>query len=189
MKFTSRTARRASAVVGAISAAILIPAVALAAPGRASHTTAAAASKCAASDVRAWLGIPGDGAAGHVGYQLELSNISHHSCSLFGFPGVSAVGAHGQLGSAAGRDHSHAVSTVTLAPGGTAHVELTVTNVSGFSRGACHPATARGLRVFPPNDFKSDVIPFSFRGCGKRGPVYLHVSATIAGTGIPLFSS
>jgi len=28
-------------------------------------------------------------------------------------------------------------------------------------------------------------FPFSFRGCAKRGPVYLHVSTTIAGTGIP----
>jgi hypothetical protein len=189
MKHTSRTARRISAIVGAICAAILIPAVALAAPGGSSHTAAAAAAKCAASDLTAWLGVPGDAAAGHVNYQLEISNISHHTCSLVGFPGVSAVGRHGQLGSAAQRDHSHAVRTVTLASGATAHVELLLTNVAVFSSGSCRQTTAEGLKVFPPNDFKSLFIPFSFRACGKRGPVFLHVSTTIAGTGIPLFTS
>jgi hypothetical protein len=189
MKLTSRTARRATAVAGAICAAILIPAVALAAPGRAAHPAAAAAAKCAASDLTAWIGVPGDAAAGHVNYQLEISNVSHHSCSLIGFPGVSAVGAHGQLGTAARRDNSHHAKLVTLGRGATAHVELLLTNVDVFSPGACHPTTAQGLKVFPPNDFKAEFISFSFRACGKRGPVFLHVSPVIAGTGIPFFSS
>jgi hypothetical protein len=187
MKLTSRTARRISAIVGAISAAILIPAVALAAPGRSSHA-AAAAPKCAASDLRAWVGVPGEGFTSHINYQLELSNISHHACSLRGFPGVSALGPHGQLGSAAQRDQSHPVQTVTLGRGGTAHVELLLTNVSVFSPGACHATTASELKVFAPNDFKANLISFSFRACAKRGPVFLHVSTVLAGTGIPFFS-
>src|ERR1700761_2732288 len=107
MKLTNRTARRGAATARVISPALLIPAVALAAPGGSSHTAAAAAAKCAASDLTAWLGVPGDAGAGHVNYQLEISNVSHHTCSLVGFPGVSAVGRHGQLGSAAQRDRSH----------------------------------------------------------------------------------
>ena len=58
-----------------------------------------------------------------------------------------------------------------------------------FSPGTCHPVTADGLKVFPPNDFTSLLFPFSFRACGTRGPVFLHVTTVIAGTGIPLFSS
>ena len=198
MKLTGRTARRASAVTGAICAAILIPAVALAAPatpartatpGGTARTGAAAVPKCTTANLSAWIGIPGDGSAGAIQYQLELSNISARACALSGYPGVSAFGPHGQLGSAASRNPSHPVTTVVLRHGGTAHVELAITDVGVFSRGACHPVTAEGLKVFPPNDFIAVRIPFSFRACSQRGPVYLHVSAAVAGTGIPGFSS
>ena len=197
MNLTSRTARRVSAVAGAIGAAILIPAVALAAPGhpaaRTASTSDAAARalpKCTTSNLRVWVGVPGDGSAGAVHFQLELSNISARSCTLLGYPGVSATAAHGgQLGRAASRDASHPVTEVVLGPGGTAHVELGVTDVSVFSSGACHPVSAAGLKVFPPNDFTAARFAFSFRACARRGPVYLHVSAVIPGTGIPGFSS
>lgn len=206
MNLTSRTARRVSAVAGAIGAAILIPAVALAATGHPAHNSAAGAAgaaraadsisahaalpKCTTASLRVWAGVPGDGSAGAVGYQLELSNISRHDCTLRGFPGVSATGAGGgQLGSAASRVGSHPVTQVVLGPGGTAHVELGVTDVSVFSSGACRPVSAAGLKVFPPNDFTAARFAFSFRACARRGPVYLHVSAVIPGTGIPGFSN
>jgi Protein of unknown function (DUF4232) len=203
MNLTSRTARRVSAVAGAIGAAILIPAVALAAPGHpAAHTTSTTSTastadattaglpKCTTSNLRVWAGVPGDGSAGAVHFQLELSNISSRSCTLLGYPGVSATTARGgQLGRAASRDNSHPVTQVVLGPGGTAHAELGVTDVGVFSRDACHPVTAGGLKVFPPNDFTAARFPFSFRACARRGPVYLHVSSVIPGTGIPGFSS
>lgn len=185
------TIQRIGAVAGAIGAAVLIPAVALAAPGHPAHPARTAATpKCTTSNLRVWAGIPGDGSAGSVQYQLELSNISSHTCTLLGYPGVSATNAGGgQVGSASGRVSSHPARQVVLGPGGTAHVELGITDVGNFSAGACHPVTAAGLKVFPPNDFTAARIPFSFRACSKRGPVYLHVSATIPGTGIPGFSS
>ena len=200
MSLTSRTARRVGAVAGAIGAAILIPAVALAAPGHpAAHTTSTASTadsatrvlpKCTTSNLRVWVGVPGDGSAGAVHFQLELSNISARACTLLGYPGVSAAAARGgQLGRAASRDASHPVTEVVLGPGGTAHVELGVTDVGVFSRSACHPVTAGALKVFPPNDFTAARFPFSFRACARRGPVYLHVSSVIPGTGIPGFSS
>jgi hypothetical protein len=188
MKLSSRTARRIGATAAAICAAILVPAVALAAPG---HPAAAArAPGCSVADLRAWVGIPADGSAGSFTYQLELSNVSGHACTLLGFPGVSATGAHGgQVGSAAVRNHSHPARLVTLNRGATAHVELQITDVSNFPQSACHPVTASGLRVFPPNDRRSESIPISFRACQTRGPKYLSVTTTIAGTGIPAFSS
>ena len=203
MNLTSRTARRVSAVAGAVGAAILIPAVALAAPGHpAAHTasTASTAStadagtaappKCTTSNLRVWAGVPGDGSAGSVQFQLELSNISARACTLLGYPGVSATAGHGgQVGRAASRVASHPVTQVVLGPGGTAHAELRVTDVGVFSRGACHPVTADGLKVFPPNDFTAARFPFSFRACARRGPVFLHVSSVIPGTGIPGFSN
>lgn len=188
MKLSPRTARRIGATTAAICAAILVPTVALAAPG---HSAAAArAPGCSVADLTAWVGIPADGSAGTFTYQLELSNVSGHACTLRGFPGVSATGAHGsQLGSAAVRNHAHPARLVTLGRGATAHVELGIADVSNFPKSVCHPVTASGLRVFPPNDRRSESIPISFRACQKRGPKYLSVTTTIAGTGIPSFSS
>jgi Protein of unknown function (DUF4232) len=192
MPLNSRMARRIAAATAATCAAILIPTVALAAPGRSAAPSRAStsAAPCQAVDLISWVGVPADGAAGSFTYQLELSNTSHRTCTLFGFPGVSAVGPDGrQLGSAAGRNRSHPARLVTLRRGGTAHVELRITDVGNFPRAACHPVTALGLRVFAPNDRGSRGIPLSFRACSRRGPQFLSVSTVIAGTGIPGFSS
>jgi hypothetical protein len=195
MPVNSRMVRRITAATAAACAAILIPAVALAAPGRSaapsrSELASAAAAPCAVADLLDWVGVPADNAAGSATYQLELSNISHHACTLFGFPGVSAIGpAGGQLGSPAGRNRSHPARLVTIGRGGTAHVELRITDVGNFPAAACHPVTALGLRVFAPGDHRALGIPLRFRACHRRGPQFLAVSTVIAGTGIPFFSS
>jgi Protein of unknown function (DUF4232) len=170
-------------------AAILTPAAALAAPAHPAVQRAAAPA-CATSSLRVWLGIPGDSAAGHTAYQLELSNISGRTCTLLGFPGVSAVAVGGrQLGSPAARDHADPTRLVTLGRGATAHVFLLITNVAFFPPAACHPASAIGLKVFPPNTRTATVVSFSFQACARTGPVFLRVRTTVAGTGIPGFSS
>ncbi|MGO8961903.1 MAG: DUF4232 domain-containing protein [Streptosporangiaceae bacterium] len=187
MKLT--TWRRAVAATAITATAIVVPAVALASPGT-PNAPAAAAFRCPRGDLTSWLGVPGNGTAGSTYYQLEISNISGQTCSLYGFPGVSALkGGGGQLGSPAGRAPGHTELLVTLAPGATAHVVLRITDVGVFSPSACHPATAVALRVYAPGDYSSMLLPFSFRACARRGPVYLHVSTTIAGTGIPGYSN
>lgn len=189
MKLTQTLVRRAAAAAALTSAAILVPAVALASSGTASAPRAAAA-RCPRGDLTSWAGVPGGGAAGSTYYELEISNVSRQTCSLYGYPGVSALRAGGgQLGSAAGRAPGHTTSVVTLPPGATAHVILQITDVGNFSPSACHPASAVALRVFAPGDYASMRFPFSFRGCAKSGPVYLHVSTTVAGTGIPGYSN
>ncbi len=100
-----------------------------------------------------WLGLPGDGDAGSTFYQLELSNTSGRTCTVYGFPGVSAIGrGGGQLGSAASRDYADLSRLVTLRRGATAHVLLRIVDVANFPAASCDPGTAVGLRVYPPND-------------------------------------
>jgi hypothetical protein len=179
------------AAAGIACAAILTPAAALAAPARPANPAAAqaAATRCTTSDLRVWLGVPGDSATGHTAYQLELSNISGRACTLFGFPGVSAVAPGGrQLGSPAARDHGDLTRLVTLARGATAHVFLVITNVAFFPPATCHPANALGLNVFPPGSRTATIVPFGFQACAKKGQIFLTVRTTVAGTGIPGFS-
>ncbi|HEY3980754.1 MAG TPA: DUF4232 domain-containing protein [Streptosporangiaceae bacterium] len=188
MKLSPRLIRRASATAAAVAAALLIPAAALAAPGRAAAP--AAAPGCTQAQLRTWIGLPGDGTAGTVFYELEISNVSARTCTLLGFPGVSATGAGGaQLGSPARRSSSHPVRLITLARGATAHANLGIVDVFAFPAAACHPVTATGLRVFAPGDFRSETVPLTFKACQRSGVQFLNVTATVAGTGIPLFSS
>ncbi len=169
--------------------AILLPTSAAAAPGYAASSAIPVLPKCATSRLTIWLGVPGEGAAGATAYQLELSNTSHHTCWLIGFPGITAVGRHGhQLGSPAIRDHSDPKRLVILRRGDTAHVLLQIVNVAFFRNSACHPVTAIGLKVFPPNTRHATVVAFRFQACAKKGPKFLSVRTTVAGTGIPGFS-
>jgi hypothetical protein len=191
MHINRRMARRIAAATAATCAAIMLPAAALAAPAHPGSASAPAAlPRCTAGELTTWVGIPGDGSAGHVNFQLELSNTGGPTCTLFGFPGVTATGRNGhQLGSAAIRNASHQSQLVVLPRGGTAHVELAIADITVFSRPSCHPATATGLRVIAPGGFVSHTVPMTFRACSKHGPDYLSVSTTISGTGIPNFSS
>jgi hypothetical protein len=71
----------------------------------------------------------------------------------------------------------------------TTGISLLITDVAFFPPAACHPANAIGLKVFPPNTRTATVVSFSFRACARKGPVFLRVRTTVAGTGIPGFSS
>ncbi len=187
MKLTPHRMRRGIAAIAIASAAVLLPAVALASSGSSAAPAAASAHRCYAGDLTVWLGTPGNGAAGSTYYDLEFSNTSTVTCTLYGYPGVSATKGGKQVGSAANRDDNRPSSLVTLRPGDTANVILQITDVGVYSPAACKPVTADSLRVYAPGAYTSLNMPFqgSFQACSRRGPVYLHVNAMIAGTGIP----
>ena len=187
MKPSTRLIRRVGATAAAVTAAVLIPTVALAAPARPARP--AAAPGCTQAQLQTWIGLPGDATAGTTFFELEISNVSAQTCTLLGFPGVSATSDGKQVGSPARRNNSHPVRLITLGRGATAHVDLGIVDVFNFPTSSCHPVTAAGLRVFAPNDFRAQEIPFSFKACSTAGPKFLTVSPVVAGTGIPLFSS
>ncbi len=187
MKPSARLTRRLIAAAGLATAAILLPVVALASSaGTNAPQASAGVHRCYVGELTVWLGLPGNGAAGSTYYPLEISNISNQTCSLYGFPGVSALNASGkQLGSAAGRLTGYPVGLITLAPYQTAHVNLQVVDVGVYPPSKCGPASAVALRVFAPGDYGSIRFPFSFRACAKAGPTFLYVTPTYANAGIP----
>jgi Protein of unknown function (DUF4232) len=195
MKLTSQIARHTVGMVAIASTAILVPAVAMAASGSATTPQMAAASqsaaigRCLTGQLRDWIGIPGDQTAGSTYYQLEISNISRSTCTLYGYPGVSAVrNALQREGSPASRTPGHAERLLTLVPGSTVHVILRIADVYNFSPSACRPVEAFGLRVYAPGAYSWQLVGMTFEACSKSGPVFLNVSTTIAGTGIPGYS-
>ncbi len=191
MTSTTHAGRRViAAAVIAVTAALATTSAAFAASAArpAAASAAAATPACKTSGLEVWLGLgPGGGTAGSTYHPIEFTNVTGHTCHLYGFPGVSAVnGSAHQLGSAAGRDHASAPHTVTLAPGATGHVLLRLVDVLNYPPAVCHPAAAAGLRVFPPGQAASAlVLGFSFLACSAKGPAYLSVRPIQPGVGIP----
>jgi Protein of unknown function (DUF4232) len=114
MKHFPATARRIVAIAAAALAGLAISTAAYAATSSGTVATpAAAVPRCTESDLGVWVAVgQGNGALGTIYYPLELTNMSGHTCLLFGYPGVSAVDGSGrQLGSPAGW-----IRTTTPAP-------------------------------------------------------------------------
>jgi hypothetical protein len=188
MKLSSRIARRVGVALIAL-AAIAAPAAALAAPGSAARPAAAAAVRwCNPPQLMIWLGIPGGATAGSLYYPLEFSNLSHHTCTLRGFPRVLAIGSNGkQLGNPAAHVYTGPVPLVTLRPGQSAHAVLQIAVAGVYPAPVGESATAIALKVYAANDARARYIMFSFPACAKRGPEYMHIRATVPGIGVPMF--
>ncbi len=163
----------------AIAAAAVVATASLA--SAAPRARSAASPSCAASHTQVWLGDgEGGGTAGTTYYPLEFSNVGHHTCTLYGYPGVSAYrGALKQIASPADRSTS-AHSVITLKPNGTAHVLLGFRDWGAL---CSKPVLADGLKVYPPGQKSAKEIGFSFDACAHKG--VLVVGPMRSGVGIP----
>jgi len=174
MNLRTSAARRLLSAGALACAAALAPATALATPG-AAHVGRIATPACTTSGLDIWLNTQGNGAAGTIYYDLEFTNLSGSTCTLFGYPGVSATNLTGtQLGSAAVRIGA-TPQTVTLANGATATALVGIVEGGIFPPAQCGPVTAAGLRIYPPNQSQSKRVPFPFAACSKTGPQYLKI--------------
>lgn len=152
---------------------------------------------CPTSGLEAWLGLgaarPGN--AGPPGaypghetyYTLEFTNVSNRTCSLFGYPEVSAYqdspAAGGPIGGTAIRDTSVRPKPVMLEPGATAHAVL---RVAGDTEPAgCAEVTAEELRITLPRQARPSLVPAHIPVCSQRGHASLSVQAIQARPGIP----
>jgi len=169
---------------------------------------------CSISGLEAWLGLGGAGAAspgtaspgtaspgtasppgaysaGKTFYTLEFTNVSDRTCSLYGYPEVSAyrdspvagglVG--GPIGGSAIRDTSVRPKPVMLRPGATAHAVLRVTSTT--QPAGCAEVTAGELRIMLPRQAQPSFVPAHIPVCSHRGHVSLSVQAIQARPGVP----
>lgn len=146
------------------------------AEGSSGATSVAHIPACTTGGLVEWMNTQGNGAAGTIYYSLRFTNLSGHTCTLRGYPGVSGVSLGGaQLGSAAGRDSTTPVRTISIGQGKTATATLGITDVGALSPSACRPTTAAGLRIYAPNQRAPKLIPFPFNACARAGITYLRV--------------
>ena len=148
-------------------------------PAQASAGTAP--SPCAAADTQVWLGMGGGGGfAGGYGMPLEFTNVGRQTCTLYGYPGVSADRGGRQVGPAATRIQE-SLSTVTLAAGATAHAFLRVTDTGALCGRNGVPAD--GLKVYAPGQRAAKPITIPVKVCARRAT--LAVGVVRSGVGIP----
>jgi len=183
MHLPTLSPRRLAGAAAVACAAALIPVAALAATASPAAPAApcslfiqtTSAPGCPTAGLVVWMNNE-QGAAGTFYFNLSFTNLSGHACTLRGHPGVSAVNlGGGQLGKPAGWP-SATPHTVTLANGATATAVLAITDVGVFPAGACRPVTAAGLRVYPPNQFTSKLVPYPSRAC-TTGKVFMRVGS------------
>jgi hypothetical protein len=195
----SRAGRRAVVVAGTAVAGLAITSAAFAAsssaasagPG-AARVASAAIPKCAALGQHGYVSVwvadgQANGAAGTIYYPLEFTNLSGHSCSMHGFPGVSAISRSGrQLGSPARwRSGGGTPRTVIVRPGATVHATLAYSDAVVGSVTGCDPvSTTSELRIYLP-DQRSATFAFFFdlKACSHAGPIYLGVGPIKPGVG------
>jgi hypothetical protein len=117
---------------------------------------------------------------------LVLTNTGTAPCTLKGWPGVSLVGGGtgAQLGAPGDFDQTSVHGTVTLAPGGSAHAPLRITQAGNYSAATCDPAPADGLRIYPPDETQAlFVASTGWTACRSAAVHLITVRAFLPGAG------
>jgi hypothetical protein len=117
-----------------------------------------------------------DGAAGSSYTPLVFENTGARSCTLTGFPGVSLTDSPTGDPIGAPADRETPKPTVTLGVGEKASALLRIT-VAGNYGDRCHPATAAGLRVYPPDNTDSLYLPWQLGACTDADIHLLEISS------------
>ena len=143
----------------------------------------AATGRCASSGLSISLGRGARVTTVVTRYPLDFTNVSGASCTLAGYPEVTAYeGNKVPVGAAAGRDQSVAARSIVLAPGQTAHATLD----AAVPAARCGPVRATGLRVVTPGQKGARYVRRPLTACTAAAPdgrEYLRVRAIQAGTG------
>lgn len=139
---------------------------------------------CATGDLKVTTGNP-EGAAGSTYLSIRFMNTSSASCTLYGYPGVSlAVGSPtAQVGAAADRLVTAPASVVTLGPGQTGSALLRIVQALNYPTATCSPTATAYLRIYPPNETQSVLLPYKATGCTSDSVKLLTIAAVRTGAG------
>jgi hypothetical protein len=121
---------------------------------------------CATRSLSASIGLS-QGAAGSIYTNIDLTNISNLTCTLYGYPGVALAGGTpvSQIGAAATENPATPRQVVTLAPGAVANALLRIVQAADYPASRCQPAKATYLQIIPPNQSTPIYLGYDATGC------------------------
>jgi Protein of unknown function (DUF4232) len=113
------------------------------------------------------------GTAGSVYTAIDFTNISHVTCTLYGYPGVSLTSTvpGAPIGKPAVENPATPRQLVTLQPDVTANALLRIVDAGNFPPSRCGPVTAHYLKIYPPNQTSPVYVHYRVEACTK--PVHL----------------
>jgi Protein of unknown function (DUF4232) len=163
----------------AIAGVALMCSAVLAGAASSDATTApatAAPGRCHARDLRASLLRQPPGAGQRFAH-VQLTNISSHSCTIFGYPGAQLLRADGsRVPTDVVRDHSRTPHLLTLRHGRRAAALWHWGAVAGRGEptsGRCEP-TARTIEITAPDAFRSLRIKWPYGPVCEHGRIVEH---------------
>jgi hypothetical protein len=128
------------------------------------------------------------GAMGSTYYPVNFTNTSATACGMYGYPGMSFVtaasGSGSQIGAPAQENPSFGRETIKVPAGGTAHAWLQVAQAGNYPASTCQPATAHGLRIYPPGDTVATYADVSFSACASTSTPLLTVMPVRSGQAV-----
>jgi hypothetical protein len=165
----ARLPKPALLVAALAAAALLVTAAPLATAAPASRPLAATAPACKTSQLVIWI-FNGEGTAGSFYYQLNFTNLSDSTCTLRGYPKAFAVDLQGKRVGPNASHEAGKAKTVTLRGGESVTVasKLRLVDPGVFSPAECHPTVVAGIRVTPPGQSASKVVPFPSETCARE---------------------
>jgi hypothetical protein len=106
---------------------------------------------------------------------LQVTNISPTSCTLHGFPTVTAVGDDGLTLTQPAATDGQVTGPVTVPPHGTAVAPMLIMQTAAYDARQCTPAQAKGLRIYPPGQNIALFLAEDLTVCAQGGPNTLRV--------------
>ena len=163
------TATSPAGTSGAGGAPTSAPATASATRPASVSPTPSGTPRCHSADLSVKPGS-GEGAAGSRFLALVFTNTSGHTCTLYGYPGVSWVaGDDGhQVNEPFQRQRAGQKKTITVQAGGVAHATLQTHDVGFFDAATCKPVPVRGLRIYPPDETRSIFVALPGKACSAK---------------------
>lgn len=167
-----------AAAVGTLALETMLLGIASAATG----PSATSVGTCSTADLAISVNGRGGGTAGSYYFHIEFRNDSRKACRMMGYPGVSAVDAQGRrIGLPASREVTGHPTAVTLGPARHTSAILRATDVGALPPSSCRKATPAALRVYPPDDTASKLVPFHYPVCSATGSMRVRAVKTEAG--------
>lgn len=161
---------------------LALEAMLLGVSGAAARPSVASIGRCSTADLALSVSGRGGGSAGSYYFHFEFRNVSRLACRISGYPGVSAVDAHGRsIGLPAGREMTGHPVTVTLRTGRHTSAILHATDVGVLPPSSCRPTTPAALRVYPPGDRASKLVRFNYPVCAAGGSMRVRAVKTEPG--------
>ncbi|HEY6278264.1 MAG TPA: DUF4232 domain-containing protein [Streptosporangiaceae bacterium] len=124
------------------------------------------------------------GTAGSIYQVIDFANISNVTCSLYGYPGVSAGSGTPvtQVGLAASEMPTPPRELVPLAPGAVANALLRIVDAGNFPPSKCNMVPTKWLQIYPPNQTTPVYLRYNTQICTKPVQI-LSVSVVQPGSG------